>query len=83
MLEFVINNYMIFIVIAIVLLLGLFGYMVDKKKYVQYRNEIINEDKALNILEDAPDVQNVATPVAVDNNIPNVENVDPLTGNQN
>ncbi len=83
MLEFVINNYMIFIVIAIVLLLGLFGYMVDKKKYVQYRNEIINEDKALNILEDTPNVQNIASPVAVDNNIPNVENVDPLTGNQN
>ncbi len=83
MLEFVINNYIIFIVIAIVLLLGLFGYIADKKKYVKYRNEIINEDKALNVLAEAPDVQNVATPVAIDNTISNVENVDPLTGNQN
>ena len=39
MLEFIISNYIIFIVIAVVLLLGLFGYMMDKKKYEQYREE--------------------------------------------
>ena len=45
MLEFVISNYMIFVVIAIILLLGLFGYMMDRKKYEEYRDEIINQDK--------------------------------------
>ncbi len=69
MLEFIISNYMIFVVIALVLLLGLFGYIMDKKKYVQYRNEILNEDKALATLSSEPDVQNVATPVSIDNNV--------------
>lgn len=63
MLEFVISNYIIFIVIAIVLLLGLFGYMMDKKKYEQYREEIVNEERAINTLESAPEVSNVASPV--------------------
>ncbi len=67
MLEFIISNYILFIVAAIVLLLGLFGYMMDKKKYKQYREEIINEAKAVETLEYQPDIQNVATPVAVDN----------------
>ena len=38
MLDFIITNYLIFIVIAVVLLLGLFGYMMDRKKYEEYRN---------------------------------------------
>lgn len=77
MLEFIISNYIIFIVIAVVLLLGLFGYMVDKKKYVQYREEIINEEKALTTLESQPDIQNVAEPVS----IPDAgNNNDPMTG---
>lgn len=67
MLEFIISNYILFIVAAIVLLLGLFGYMMDKKKYKQYREEIVNEAKAVETLEYQPDIQNVATPVAVDN----------------
>lgn len=67
MLEFIISNYILFIVAAIVLLLGLFGYMMDKKKYKQYREEIVNEAKAMETLEYQPDIQNVATPVAVDN----------------
>lgn len=67
MLEFIISNYILFIVAAIVLLLGLFGYMIDKKKYKQYHEEIVNESKAMETLENQPDIQNVATPVAVDN----------------
>lgn len=63
MLEFIISNYIIFIVIAIVLLLGLFGYMMDKKKYEQYREEIINEERAINTLESSPEISNVASPV--------------------
>ena len=67
MLEFVISNYILFIVAAVVLLLGLFGYLMDKKKYKQYREEIVNEQKALETFEYEPNMQNVATPVAVDN----------------
>ena len=66
MLECIIYNYMIFIIIAVVLLLGLFGYMMDKKKYKQYREEIIKEGRALNALESQPDIQSVAAPVLVD-----------------
>lgn len=67
MLEFVISNYILFIVAAVVLLLGLFGYLMDKKKYKQYREEIVNEQKAIETFEYEPNIQNVATPVAVDN----------------
>ena len=74
MLEFVISNYIMFIVAGIVLLLGLFGYMMDKKKYKQYRDEIVNEQKAIDSLENAPDIDNIATPVMLDNmNNSNVE----------
>lgn len=67
MLEFVISNCILFIVAAVVLLLGLFGYLMDKKKYKQYREEIVNEQKAIETFEYEPNIQNVATPVAVDN----------------
>lgn len=80
MLEFIVSNYIIFIVIAVVLLLGLFGYMVDKKKYVQYREEIVNEEKTLSTLESQPDIQNVAAPVMVDNQVPEATSNDPMTG---
>lgn len=63
MLEVIISNYMVFIIIAIVLLLGLFGYMMDKKKYEQYREEIVNEERAINTLESSADISNVASPV--------------------
>lgn len=71
MLEFIISNYILFVVIGIVLLLGLFGYMMDKKKYKQYREEIVNEERAMQMLEYQPDIQNVATPVSVDNVVSN------------
>lgn len=79
MLEFIVSNYIIFIVIAVVLLLGLFGYMVDKKKYVQYREEIVNEEKTLNTLESQPDITNVAAPVSIPDAGTNGGN-DPMTG---
>ena len=66
MLEFVISNYIIFIVAAVVLLLGLFGYMMDKKKYKQYREEIANEQRVLESFEKAPDIDAVATPMSLD-----------------
>ena len=81
MLDFIISNYVIFIVIAIILLLGLFGYMMDRKKYQEYREEIANEERAINALESQPEITTIATPVPV----VEVQNIqDPLTGqNQN
>lgn len=81
MLDFIISNYVIFIVIAIILLLGLFGYMMDRKKYQEYREEIANEERAINALESQPEIATIATPVPV----VEAQNIqDPLTGqNQN
>lgn len=77
MLEFIISNYILFIVAAVVLLLGLFGYMMDKKKYKQYREEILNEQRAVDTIEDSPDIDNIATPVLVDQQANNVVNPAP------
>lgn len=82
MLEFIVSNYILFIVAAVVLLLGLFGYMMDKKKYKQYRQEIVNEQRAAETLEYQPDIQNVATPVSVDNVTETVSQVTETEKNQ-
>ena len=63
MLDFIITNYLIFIVIAVVLLLGLFGYMMDRKKYEEYRKEILETD---GVLHARPHVSDIATPLSVD-----------------
>ena len=73
MVEFIIAHYILFIVAAVVLFLGLFGYMMDKKKYEQYREELINEERALDVLEAQANVSNVATAVPVAQ--------DPISGN--
>lgn len=65
MLEFIVNNWIIFVVIAVVLLLGLFGYMMDRKKYDEYRDEIINEGKASNTMASHANVSEVADVVQV------------------
>ena len=66
MLEFIITNYLIFIIIAIVLLLGLFGYMMDRKKYNDYRREILESDKASEVLNSKAEINQVS-PVNVEN----------------
>lgn len=63
MLEFIVNNYILFIIIAVVLLLGLFGYIMDKKKYEQYRKEIVNEERALDMIDNQSELGNIAAPV--------------------
>lgn len=63
MLEFIISNYIIFLVIAVVLLLGLFGYMMDRKRYNEYRKEILETN---DILSSKPDVKEVQTPINID-----------------
>lgn len=81
MLEFIISNYLVFVIIAIILLLGLLGYMMDKRKYEQYRQEIVNEEKTLETLASAPDIMNTAEPVPVSPMQNAIPTVDPLTGN--
>lgn len=66
MLEFVISNYNIFIIIAIILLLGLIGYIVDRRKYEKYREELINEAKGESIMSKEIDIENVS-PINEDN----------------
>ena len=77
-LEFIVSNYIIFIVIAIVLLLGLFGYMMDKKKYEEYRKEILNENRSDEVLSSVAEVNNIAEAISVENevnlDIPDVSN---------
>ena len=65
MLEFIVSNWIIFVVIAVVLLLGLFGYMMDRKKYDEYRDEIINEGRASNTMAAHANVSEVADVVQV------------------
>lgn len=66
MIEFVIANYLVFVIAAVVLLLGLFGYVIDKLKYKEYRQELINEDKAIDTLESQPEISMVAPSFEID-----------------
>ena len=74
MLEFIITNYLIFIIIAIVLLLGLFGYMMDRKKYNDYRREILESDKASEVLNSKAEINQVS-PINVEDTNKNTEEV--------
>lgn len=60
MLEFVINYWYIFVIIAVVLLLGLFGYIMDRKKYDEYREEILTGGKDTNSLSEQTNIAGVA-----------------------
>ena len=60
MLEFIIAHYIIFIVIGIVLLLGLFGYIMDRRKYKEYRDEILKDSALEDSLMNQPELSNVA-----------------------
>ena len=60
MLEFIISHYIIFIVIGIVLLLGLFGYIMDRRKYKEYRDEILKDSALEDSLMSSPELSNVA-----------------------
>lgn len=64
--EFIIANYVLFLVIAGVLLLGLFGYFMDRKKYEDYRKEILNENRAINTLNSEATINNVAEKINVE-----------------
>ena len=78
MVEFLANNYIIFIIIAIVLLLGLFGYIMDRKKYDEYKEEIMSGGSIVQTnINSAPDLdvapaqtQEEVTPPAPDINPP-------------
>lgn len=66
--EFIIANYVLFLVIAGILLLGLFGYFMDRKKYEDYRKEILNENRAINTLASEANISNVAEHINVNEN---------------
>lgn len=66
MLEFIVNYWYIFAIAAGVLLLGLIGYIVDRKKYDQYREEILHESGVANSLSQTANVSEVAPIIQVD-----------------
>ena len=65
MLDFVVNYWYIFAIAAGVLLLGLIGYIVDRKKYDQYREEILHESSLDNSFSQSANVSEVATAIPV------------------
>ena len=67
MLEFIVNYWYIFAIAAGVLVLGLIGYIVDRKKYDQYREEIFHESGLDNSLTQSANVSEVADIIPVDN----------------
>ena len=61
MLKFIAGNWIIFVIIAGVLLLGLFGYIIDRKKFEDYKNEILKgtNGDASSSISNIDDVANV------------------------
>lgn len=79
MYEFIVQNWYIFIIIAAILLFGLIGYFMDRKKYEDYREEIINEGRVVQTMQAQPEVSNVAAAIPVSQ--PQVvQQNDPVTG---
>ena len=79
MYEFIVQNWYIFIIIAAILLFGLIGYFMDRKKYEDYREEIINEGRVVQTMQAQPEVNNVASAIPVSQ--PQVvQQNDPVTG---
>ena len=74
----IISHYIIFVVIGIVLLLGLIGYWMDRKKYEQYRQEIVNEEYAANAMSMAPGIDNIAQSIPVMDSTPAVDPANPV-----
>ncbi len=60
MLEILINYWYIFAIIAGVLLLGLFGYIMDRKKYDEYKQEILSNSGDTNSLSEQTNIAGVA-----------------------
>ena len=63
--DWIVQNFWIFIVLAVVILLGLIGYWYDRKLYERYRQEILNEEYAENTMAAVPGIDNVATSIPV------------------
>lgn len=79
MYDFLCNNWLLLLIIAGVLLFGLIGYFIDRKKYQDYRNEILNEGRVQQTMQAQPDVSNVATAIPMVQPIVETQN-DPVTG---
>ena len=65
MLDFIVNYWYIFAIVAGVLVLGLIGYIVDRKKYDQYREEILHEGSLETSLSQSANVTEVADVIPV------------------
>ena len=63
-----VTNWMVPVIIAAVILLGFVGYVMDRKKYEQYRQEIINEEYAANTLQAVPGINEVADVIPANDN---------------
>ena len=74
----IISHYIIFVVIGIVLLLGLIGYWMDRKKYEQYRQEIVNEEYAAHAMSMAPGIDNIAQSIPVMDSTSAVDPANPV-----
>lgn len=79
MYDFLCNNWLLLLIIAGVLLFGLIGYFIDRKKYQDYRNEILNEGRVQQTMQAQPDVSNVAAAIPMVQPIVETQN-DPVTG---
>ena len=66
MLEFIVNYWYVFAIAAGVLLLGLFGYIIDRKKYDQYRQEIMHENGIDNTVNNNANISEVVQPAPVE-----------------
>jgi len=66
MLEFIVNYWYIFAIVAGVLVLGLFGYIMDRKKYDQYREEILHESGVDTSLSSNANISEVADIIPVE-----------------
>ena len=62
-----IANWFVMIVIGAVILFGFIGYMVDRKKYDQYRQEILNEEYAASTMQAIPGINEVADVIPTNN----------------
>ena len=67
-LGWLITNWFVIIVIAAIILFGFIGYMVDRKKYDQYRQEILNEEYAASTMQAIPGINEVADVIPANNN---------------
>lgn len=79
MYDFICDYWLLLLIVAGVLLFGLIGYFIDRKKYQDYREEILNEGRAIQTMEADINVSNIAPIISMGQPQVNTQN-DPVTG---